>query len=286
MLAAERQSKILDYLNIHRIASVGQLEELTGASPATLRRDLNLLESRGLLQKTRGGAQALPSGLSKSGPLAEIPERFPSLAWEPDPHLPGKDVIARKASAFVSTGDIIFVGAGMTCNLLCRYLSKRVRDEQMESLHVITTNITAVMELASNPRIHVLVLGGSVRLGCNHVETLDQYTLQALKSLYFDKVFFTVDGIDLDDGYSIINREQIPLYRYLLENTRESYLLASEEKYNRRAFTRLCNLEKIPNVITGPGIGRDYLARYRELGVQVILAEGVSSSAFPNDPDN
>lgn len=274
MLAVQRRNLILEYLKMNKTASIGQLEELTGASPATLRRDLSLLEDQGLLRKTRGGAQS-PSPCSLLDDMPDIPSsiNYSSLPWESDPYLACKDAIARRALDFISPGDILFVGAGMTCNLLCRYLCREVQETHLSPLTVVTTNITAVMELAANPHIRVLVLGGSIHRGPNHIETLDQYTLQTLKSLYFHKVFFTVDGIDSEEGYSIINREQVPLYRHLLGNARESYLLASQEKFGRRAFTRLCGLGEIPHVIAGTqNIEEDYQSCWAEQGVQVHFA--------------
>ena len=60
MLAVKRQQIILEYLNNHKTATTKLLSELTGASLATLRRDLNHMAQQGLLKKTHGGAQAVP----------------------------------------------------------------------------------------------------------------------------------------------------------------------------------------------------------------------------------
>ena len=249
MLASEREKIILEYLTSHEIATTKFLCELTGASIATIRRDLNFMEKQGLLKKTHGGAQSI-APKSYHGCLS------PSLDF--DPYLKSKELIAKKASEFISTGDIIFIGAGMTCNLLCKYISEK------ENITVVTTNVTAVMELVTNPNISILLLGGNIHLGKNHIETLDEYTIQALDKLYFDKVFFTVDGIDLNTGYSIISRAQLPLYNHLITNSKLIYLLADEVKFDKRTFTHLCNLDEIPNLITNSQIPSDYFSYYKE----------------------
>lgn len=51
MLASEREKMILEYLNTNEIATTKFLCELTGASIATIRRDLNQMDQRGLLKK-------------------------------------------------------------------------------------------------------------------------------------------------------------------------------------------------------------------------------------------
>lgn len=255
MLATEREKIILDYVNANEIVTTKFLCELTGASIATIRRDLNAMEQRGLLKKTHGGAQSI-------APKSQYSCMRPSLDF--DSYLKSKEQLAKKASEFISSGDIIFIGAGMTCNLLSKYISEK------ENITVVTTNLTAVIELVSNPNISILLLGGNVHAGTNHIETLDEYTVQALDKLYFDKVFFTVDGIDLNNGYSIISRAQLPLYNHLITNSKLIYLLADEGKFDKRTFTHLCNLDEIPNIITNSTTDQKYITYYKEHKIGVF----------------
>lgn len=259
MLAVERPKIILEYLKKNEVATTKELSALTGASLATLRRDLNSMENEGLLIRTHGGAQRLPAETPVSA-------SYPNAAPSSDAYLELKDAIAKRSVQLIHSNDIVFIGAGMTCNLLCRYLNA----SDQKGITVVTTNVTAVMELAHNPSISILMLGGNVHAGTNHVETLDEYTVQALRKLYFDKAFFTVDGIDLDYGYSIINRAQIPLYNHLLKNAANIYLLANDGKFNRRTFTYLCDMDSIPNIITNSSVEEAYLTYYRDHNIHVV----------------
>lgn len=258
MLALERQKIILEYLAANGVVTIRRLSELTGASLATLRRDLSFMDSQGMLKKTHGGARCIQE---MSGNPAGV-----SPVLEFDPFMEYKDAIARKAVGFIDSNDVVFVGAGMTCNLLCRYLNESGK----ENITIVTTNITGTIELAQNSDISTLLLGGSVHAGVNHLETLDEYTIQTLEKLYFNKVFITVDGIDLDYGYSIINRAQLPLYNYLIQNSYELYLLANEGKFNKRTFTLFCGLDEVSNVITNSCVDSRYLLYYKEHGVDVF----------------
>lgn len=258
MIALERQKMILEYLVTNKVATTKYLGELTGASLATLRRDLSVLDQQGLLKKTHGGAQSI-SAVS-SGPSGS------PLLSEYDPFIEYKDAIAKKASEFINSNDIVFIGAGMTCNLLCRYLNASGK----ENITIVTTNITGAMEVAVNSEISTLLLGGDVHAGANHLETLDEYTIQTLEKMYFDKVFITVDGIDLNCGYSIMNRAQLPLYNYLIQNSYQLYLLANEGKFNKRTFTLFCGLDTIPNVITNACVEPVYLTYYAEHGIHLF----------------
>lgn len=252
MLAQEREQIILDYLNSTKLASTSFLCELTGASIATVRRDLNSMNKRGLLIKTHGGAKRI-----EKETLAQRLDNF----MEYDPYIKEKEQIAHIASDFVLPGDIIFIGAGTTCNLLTRYLKEK------ENVTIVTTNLTAVIELINAPNISIIVLGGNVHIGSNHIETLDEDTVTALNKLYFDKVFFTVDGVDMANGYSIINKSQLPLYNHLIYNSETLYLLADKNKFNKRTFTRLCGIDEFKNIITNPSADPLYLEYYKSRGI-------------------
>lgn len=264
MLAAKRKQLILEYLEQNHIATTQVLCNITEASPATIRRDLSLLDKEGLLIRTHGGAQKTNTTEQLVSNYSQI---FSSIRMNDD-QFQYKDAIARKAINLVQSGDIVFIGAGFTCSLLCRHLNTSGK----KNIMVITANITGALELASNSDIRVFLLSGIVHLGNNHIETLDESTVQNLSKLYFDKLFFTVDGADLEYGYSIMNRAQLPLYNYLLNNTKNSYILLNHSKYGKRTFTHLCKLNDIPNVITDKEIPPEYVEYFKKHKIQLFTS--------------
>lgn len=255
MYASEREERILDYLGTHGVTPTAVLQEVTGSSIATVRRDLNALSSRGLIVKTHGAAR-----LNRDRPAAERPI---DDGREEDPFYGEKDRIAQTAARLVEDGDVIFIGAGKTCTLLARYIRGK------KGLTVVTSNIDAVVELSRSQGLSMILLGGDVHVGSNYIETLDEYTIESLRRLYFDKVFLTVNGVDLEYGYSINSRLQPPLYRHLLDNSRDFYLLADRHKFGKRAFAYFCAIDRIANVVTNPETDGRYLAFYRSSGVNV-----------------
>jgi DeoR/GlpR family transcriptional regulator of sugar metabolism len=252
MIASEREQLILDHLRQHKTITTEAIALLTGASLSTARRDLNTLGQKGLLEKKHGGAKVLQDATHGTG-----------RAVDDDPHLAEKDRIAIVASSLVKGGDTIFLGAGKTCTLLARY----IRD--VDNLRVVTTNINSVIELAASDKASMLLLGGDIHVGKNYIETLDEYTLRSLEKYYFNKVFITVDGVDLEYGYSINYRLQVMLYEYLLENSKEFYMMAGNHKLDKRAFIRFCAMDRIRRVITIPDLNPIYMAYFRENMISV-----------------
>lgn len=256
MISSEREQIILDYLEKHQIVSTIDLCEPTGASIATVRRDLNSLHKRGLLIKTHGGAKKLPESIATA---------FLPNAGQEDPYLEDKDAIAKAAAALIHPGDIIFLGAGKTCTLIAHYIREK------ENITIVTTNLNVVFELSSSNN-SMLLLGGDIHVGSNYIETLGDYTLEKMKGLYLDKVFFTVNGADIENGYSIVSRSQLPLYHYLMENCKASYLLINSAKFNHRAFTHLCQLNEIPNIIANPDIPLPYQQYYMNHKINIFYS--------------
>lgn len=256
---AERETAVLDYLRKHGVATTDEVCDLVRASPATVRRDFTAMSQKGLIIRSRGciqlAASAQQSPVSQSLTISNAKDEE-------------KSKIAKLASSFVKEGDCIFVGAGKTCNLFSNYI------KDIGHLTVVTTNITVVLELASCPNISLVLLGGDVRVGPNFIETisLDSEIEKGLGSLYFDKVFITVDGIELDCGYTIKNRMQIPLYSRLINASRNFYVFADSYKFNHHAFVPVFDLDQIDNIITTEKTPSVYLDYFKSHGKNLYLA--------------
>ena len=231
MKAWERERRLLERLQEQGSLALTEACALTGASVATTRRDFELLQEKGLAQRTHGGLQ-LPKKEEPKGYLQGT-----AILNHTDEE---KYRIAQEAAASVKAGESVFLGAGKTCNML---------------------------ELAECPNASVTLLGGDVHAGKNYIETLDPDISHVLRSFYFDKVFITVDGIDLERGYTVNNKNQIGLYTQLARMTRRFYILADSAKYDRRAFASVFPPEKTCRMITTSGAPQKYLDFYARQGI-------------------
>ena len=105
MLAEVRMEAILAELDKEQAVSVAHLCKVTGASEATIRRDLNELARRGKLNKVHGGA--LP-----------VREEFRAEELDMDTkrrlRTPEKVRIARYAAGLITDDDVVYLDAGST----------------------------------------------------------------------------------------------------------------------------------------------------------------------------
>ena len=140
MKAWERERRLLERLQEQGSLALTEACALTGASVATTRRDFELLQEKGLAQRTHGGLQ-LPKKEEPKGYLQGT-----AILNHTDEE---KYRIAQEAAASVKAGESVFLGAGKTCNMLASML------QNVERLTVVTTSITAVLELAECPNASV-----------------------------------------------------------------------------------------------------------------------------------
>ena len=102
---AEAPEELLAELDREQAVSVAQLCRATGASGATIRRDLNELARRGRLNKVYGGAMSIREEFRAEEPDMEVKREL---------HTQEKLRIARYAASLIQDGDVVFLDAGST----------------------------------------------------------------------------------------------------------------------------------------------------------------------------
>lgn len=253
MFSGEREKLIMNYLMRYGKSSNVTLNKVTGASLATIRRDLDRLQIKGLVIRNHGGAELV----SKQSKILVLGD------YGYDPQLQDKESIANIAASLINDKDVIFLGAGKTCSLIARYIRDR------KNITVVTCNIDAILELSTSKTIDIILLGGTVNIRNNFIETISGNELETLNKLYFDKSFITVNGIDLNYGYTIENMQQIQLYNRLMEISKKFFVIANSTKFNKRTFVQLCQLDKIKNVILNKNTDTKYISYYSDNNVNI-----------------
>lgn len=247
----EREKAILELLGEKGAVALTEVCDHTGASVATIRRDFEEIQKKGLAVRTHGGLR-LKEKQGKS--YMNGTELNDEIDRE-------KMIIAREAAAQVKAGDSIFIGAGKTCNMLAAML----RD--VERLTVVTTSVTAVLELAGCPNVSVTLLGGDIHTGKYYIETLDPELSQSLRAYFFDKVFLTAEGMDLERGYTVQDKSRTPLYTLLARMTRRMYMLLDSAKFDRKAFATVYPPDKVCRVISTKNMPAKFAEYYARKGI-------------------
>jgi DeoR family transcriptional regulator of aga operon len=250
MRQAERIGAIVEELATSGSVSVAELAATLGASPATIRRDLELLEDQRMLTRNHGGAVG-------QGVLYELPLRYKSAR-----HQEEKRRIAATAASRVTDGSAIGLTGGTTTTEVARSLVERA------GLTVVTNALNIASELAIRPNLKLVVTGGYARP--ESYELVGPLAEQSLRGLNLDVVFIGADGVSEEAGLTTHHEVEAHTNLALIERAARVIAVADSSKIGRIAFAKICGLERIHELITDADAEPGALRAIRDAGVEVV----------------
>ncbi len=231
MFAIERQQGIINLLKSKKSATVTELSRKFFIGEATIRRDLEKLEKKGLLKRTYGGAVLL-EGLDSEIPLSvrEIEQKSE------------KDVIGHIAVHLVQDGDIIIMDSSSTVLKMAPHLKGK------NKLTVITNGAKTAVELGELLHIKVYCTGGQLRE--NSLSYTGELARRSVNCFFADTLFFSCRAISMQKGLSDISEEESELRKLMIENCKKAVLLCDSSKFDKVSFSKVCTFDKINYIVT------------------------------------
>jgi DeoR/GlpR family transcriptional regulator of sugar metabolism len=249
LLGAKRQRELLNYIRAYGAGSVTEMSKLLGVSTSTVRRDLNELQERGLIERVHGGAAHVSDDVEPLRPLREI-----SFADE-------KRRIGQAAAAHVADHSTVLILGGTTTEAMLPFLGS------VRGLTVLTNSLPVVNRLSQYSEIAIIVLGGVLRR--EEMSLLGHLTIAGLDEFGIDQVFSGAFGIDPEIGVTGTNLSETQTDRSLASSARELVMLADHSKLAQRGPARLVPASAVTTLITDDGADPDILDRFRAVGVTV-----------------
>lgn len=238
MLARQRQAVILEEARRTGAVRVSDLVERLGVSDMTVRRDLDVLANRGLVEKVYGGATSVV-GKSTDEPGFEAK----SVRQRAQ-----KEAIASVAAGLVRPGTAIGLSAGTTTWTLARAL------DSVTGLTIVTNSIQVADVLrGSNQPDRTVVLTGGVRTPSDAL--VGPVAVHSLRTLHLDLVFLGVHGIADGAGFTTPNLTESETDRALVEAGRSLVVLADHTKWATLGISTIAALEEADVVVTDDGLG-------------------------------
>ncbi|WP_106917117.1 DeoR/GlpR family DNA-binding transcription regulator [Chryseobacterium aurantiacum] len=246
-----RHDEILKELDEKGHVLVQDLCEKLNVSSVTIRKDLNFLESIGLLFRNHGGA---------SKQLRYAYEK--NVVEKESINVEAKQAIAKAALSLIQENDCIILASGTTMHYLARMLVN------FGPLTVLTSSLRVAIELCNNPNINIIQLGGEVRKSSTSI--VGSISEGILRQFSCNKLFLGVDGIDVDFGISTSNAAEAHLNQVMMECADQTIILADSSKLNKKGFGKIALLDQVDYLITDDGISAEEHIRLEEVGVNVI----------------
>lgn len=252
----ERWQLILSEVRTRGVARVGGLAALTGASPATLRRDLVQLEEMGQLRRVHGGAEI--AGDVEQSHLATRAFNI-SQTLNAD----SKREVARAAAAMCADGESIIINAGSTTWCMAEFL----REKRMQ---ILTNSFPIAQELMATSENRIVLPGGEIYREQGIV--LSPFDEDAIQHFIASKMFmscFSITPMGVIEGDPLIARAEAKL----LQRAEKLIVIADSSKFEARGSMVVCQLSRVHTLVTDDGAPTQLLDHIKSLGVQVVIAK-------------
>lgn len=214
MLAEQRINLILSEVTEKRAVSVTDLCQATGASEATIRRDLNTLARQGKLNKVHGGAVII----TEAHHVVELDMETKRRLYTEE-----KDRITRHAAGLIEDADVVYLDAGTTVLGMAAHL-------QATKALFVTNNIECAYRLMDKG-IRTYVLGGALKPGTMSVAGAE--TMEAMRRYNFTKAFLGVTGVTIAQGYTTPDPESAAAKILAASRAQDVYVLADSSKFGK-----------------------------------------------------
>lgn len=234
MIKTERQNKILEIVTDKKFCTVSYLAKALYVSPITVRRDLNVLESAGLVKRCYGGV-SLYQHLNREVPL-EVRENSNTSV---------KATLGKRAAELIKTGDTVFIDASSTVLHVIDFMTQDM------NLTVITNSVTALDRLKER-HIRCYSTGGMLLENSNAL--VGSIAEKCISGMYADIMFFSTQGITDTGDITDYSESETQLRRIMLEHSKKSVYIFDSSKLGKRYLFGLCSYENIDHIITDANI--------------------------------
>lgn len=257
MLIVERQQRVLELLKQRGSAQLEDIARELDVSTSTVRRDLTLLESRGLVDRTHGGA--VYRGDTNVERVPVINPHAP-LADRMNEHVAEKQAIARAAANLVKPHMTVLLDGGSTVIFAAREIKAR-------PIQVVTNSLAIANLFADDDQVEILLIGGNLypRIGV----LVGPVATGCLADLHADLLLFSLAGI-FDEAAFNINMTMAEVEQVMLQQAARSVMLMDSSKFGRKSLVRVCSLNEVNQIITDDGVNDEWRSR---LGSQLHVAE-------------
>jgi DeoR family fructose operon transcriptional repressor len=251
-LPAERHRRIQELLRDHRVVRVSSLSEEMGVSEVTIRRDLETLESRGLLERTHGGAVASRWMRVEPG-YVEATSR----------NAEEKARLGEVAGGLAEAGDAIYLNGGTTTLQVFRHL-------RAPGLKVVTNHVGIALDSADRD-VELLLLGGHYRAPSNSV--VGPFATEALRRTHATKAFIGVEGLSVAAGLTTPVAAEAEIARVMIEQTRGNVIVvADHSKVGTVADFVIAPLDQVDGLVVDDAVTEEYRERLSDAGLEVVVA--------------
>ncbi|HFI0149689.1 TPA: DeoR/GlpR family DNA-binding transcription regulator [Streptococcus suis] len=245
----ERLDKIIQLVSKHEKIDVNTLADLLEVSKVTIRKDLDKLESKGLLHREHGYA------VLNSGDDLHIRMSF---------HYDLKRKIAQEAATMIDDNETVMIESGSTCALLAEEICLTKRN-----VTIVTNSYFIANYIRQYDSCQVILLGGEFQNDSQ--VTVGPLLRKMIQFFRVDKAFVGADGFDEEQGFTGKNLMRSEVVQYMAEVADKMIVLTDASKFGKRGTVQRFSLSQVSKVITDQAISPAIVDSLQSSGIDVTL---------------
>ena len=245
----DRLNKILELLTKENKMEVSLLAEKLSVSQVTIRKDLDALESRGIIKREHGFAL-----------LCSMDDINGRIAY----HYEEKRKIAQKASEMVQNGDTIMIESGSCCALLADALANTKKD-----LTIITNSAFIAGYIRGKANFQIVLLGGIYQQDAQVM--VGPMVKQCVENFFVDLFFIGTDGYNSRIGFTNRDQMRAQAVRDMARQADNVIVLTESDKFAKNSIVPLNLKTPIKAVITDTNISDTMKAELENHNITVII---------------
>lgn len=252
----DRISEMIAILKEKNGATVKELAACFNVSEMTIRRDLNVLKSKHIVNNVYGAAIFNPSGPGEMDKDYTLDFAYERMEAE-------KTRIGEAAAAMITDDDVVIIDTGSTTEMLANAVSPESRAT------VYCYNLNIMNDLSHKRNLHLACAGGYFHHNTQMLESPDGISF--LRSIRATKAFISAAGIHETLGITCATNYESPTKRAVIASSAQRILLADSSKFDQVKSAYFADLKTFQTVITDHGISQRWIEIIENSGCRLIM---------------
>ncbi|MDR3051072.1 MAG: DeoR/GlpR family DNA-binding transcription regulator [Oscillospiraceae bacterium] len=252
-----QKNELADMLLASESLRVQEIAQRLNVSLPTARRLCVALAGDGRATRVRGGIKRLPSN--------ENVYSFDTLQNE---HAEEKARIAKHASGFVQSNQVVFLEAGTTLRYFAMALAERIHNREISNV-LIFTNSLINLDILYPVQNNIQMIGGRYRH--ERKDFIGYLSELTLKGLRFHYCFIGADAVSLTDGAMAMDMNTVQFDAQLVTHATKTVVLAHSEKFSKQSLISYVPIDKIDCIITDSALDEGIAAAFRQQRVNLVI---------------
>lgn len=238
-----REEEIISIVSKQKKIEVNELSRLLDVSKVTIRKDLDKLESRGILHRQHGFA---------------VLNNQDDINYRLAQNYDQKRKIALKAAELVHDGEVVMIESGSTCTLLAEELAFH-----KEEVTIITNSCFIASYIRKAETVKVILLGGEYQKESQ--VNVGPLVKKVISEFFVDKLFIGIDGFDPKRGFTGSDITRSDTAHTLATSANQTIILTDSSKFAKKGTVTEFSFNEIAQIFTDdalPQEAADFLTQH------------------------